>query len=65
MNWDRVEGNWNEFKGKMRQKWADLTDDEIEQLKGKREEMFGRLQKTLGERRDVIEREINTIASRL
>lgn len=65
MNWDKIEGNWTEFKGKMRQKWGDLSDDELDKLKGQREEMFGRLQKSLGERREVIEREVNTIASRL
>lgn len=65
MNWDKIEGNWTEFKGKMRQKWGDLTDDDLDKLKGRRDEMFGKLQQSLGEQREVIEREVNTIASRL
>ena len=36
MNWDRVEGNWNEFKGKVQQQWGKLTNDDLSQVNGKR-----------------------------
>jgi uncharacterized protein YjbJ (UPF0337 family) len=52
MNWDRVEGNWKEFKGKVRQKWAKLTDDDLEFVKGKRTELAGRLQQRYGYQKD-------------
>ena len=44
MNWDRVEGNWKQLKGKVIEKWGKLTDDDYDQIKGKREQLSGRLQ---------------------
>jgi uncharacterized protein YjbJ (UPF0337 family) len=43
-----IEGNWNEFKGKLKQKFADLTDDDLLYEEGKEDEMWGRLQQKLG-----------------
>ena len=48
MNWDRVEGNWNEFKGKVQQQWGKLTNDDLSQVNGKRTELCGRLQQRYG-----------------
>ena len=56
MNWDRVEGNWNEFKGKIQQQWGKLTDDDLQQVKGKRTELCGRLQQRYGYAKDQAER---------
>ena len=39
MNWDRVEGNWKEFKGKVQQKWGKLTNDDLDVVEGKRKEL--------------------------
>jgi uncharacterized protein YjbJ (UPF0337 family) len=44
MNWDRVEGNWKEFQGKVQQKWGKLTNDDMNFVAGKRTELSGRLQ---------------------
>ena len=41
MNWDRVEGNWKEFQGKVQQQWGKLTNDDLEVVKGKRTELSG------------------------
>jgi uncharacterized protein YjbJ (UPF0337 family) len=41
MNWDRVEGNWKQFKGQFRQKWGKLTDDDLDVIEGKRTELAG------------------------
>ncbi len=60
MNWDRVEGNWNELKGKVQQKWGKLTSDDLEVVKGKRTELSGRLQQRYGYAKDQAEREIDT-----
>jgi uncharacterized protein YjbJ (UPF0337 family) len=60
MNWDRVEGNWKEFKGKVQQQWAKLTDDDLELVKGKRTELAGRIQQRYGYQKDQAEREIDT-----
>jgi uncharacterized protein YjbJ (UPF0337 family) len=60
MNWDRVEGNWKEFKGKVQQKWGKLTNDDLETVRGKRTELAGRLQQRYGYAKDQAEREIDT-----
>jgi uncharacterized protein YjbJ (UPF0337 family) len=59
MNWDRIEGNWKEFKGKIQQQWGKLTDDDLDLVEGKRTELVGRLQQKYGFARDQAEREIN------
>ena len=42
MNWDQVEGNWKQFKGKVQQKWGKLTDDDVDVINGKRAELVGK-----------------------
>lgn len=59
MNWDRIEGSWKEFKGKARQKWGKLTDDDWDLIQGKREELVGRIQQRYGRARDEAEREVD------
>lgn len=59
MNWDQVEGNWRELKGKIRSKWAKLTDDDLEQIKGKKDALLGRLQQHYGYKKDHAEREVD------
>jgi uncharacterized protein YjbJ (UPF0337 family) len=56
----RFKGSWNEVKGKLKQKYADLTDDDLTYIEGKDDELFGRLQKRLGRSRDEIRREIES-----
>jgi len=58
MNKLTIEGNWNEIKGKLKQKYGDLTDNDLTFAKGKEEEMYGRLQKKLGKTKDEIKKEI-------
>jgi uncharacterized protein YjbJ (UPF0337 family) len=60
MNWDRVEGNWKEFKGKVQQKWGKLTEDDLDVIEGKRTELSGRLQQRYGVAKDEAERQIDT-----
>jgi uncharacterized protein YjbJ (UPF0337 family) len=60
MNWDRIEGNWKQFKGQVRQQWGKLTDDDMEFVEGKRTELAGRIQQRYGVARDQAEREIDT-----
>lgn len=59
MNKDIIQGNWNEAKGKIRQQWANLTDDQLSQAKGTREELSGMIQKTYGYQKDRVEKEID------
>ncbi|MFO0614122.1 MAG: CsbD family protein [Polyangiaceae bacterium] len=59
MNWDRIEGKWDEFKGQVRSKWAKLTDDDFAMLRGKREQLSGAIQSRYGMMKDDAERQID------
>lgn len=59
MNWDQVEGRWKEIKGKAIEKWGDLTDDELDQAAGKREQMAGLIQKKYGDSKADAERKVD------
>ena len=48
MNWDRIEGNWKKFKGSVKEQWGKLTDDHIETIAGKRDQLVGKVQETYG-----------------
>lgn len=58
MNDLTLKGSWNETKGKLKQKYADLTDDDLAYTEGKEDELLGRLQKKLGKSKDQIKKEI-------
>ena len=61
MDSNRIKGNWNEIKGKLKQKYADLTDDDLKYAEGKEDELYGRLQQKLGKTKDEVKREINNL----
>jgi uncharacterized protein YjbJ (UPF0337 family) len=58
MNWDRVEGNWKTFKGQVKQQWGKLTDDDLDVIAGRREELLGRIQNAYGMSRDEADKQI-------
>jgi uncharacterized protein YjbJ (UPF0337 family) len=58
MNWDTVVGNWTEFKGKVKESWGKLTDDELDVIAGKRDQLVGLIQKTYGVTVDEAERQV-------
>ncbi|EDY18611.1 CsbD family protein [Chthoniobacter flavus Ellin428] len=53
-----LKGNWNEIKGKLKQKYGQLTDDDLTFAEGKEDELLGRLQKRLGKSKEDVRREI-------
>lgn len=59
---DRLAGNWKLLKGKLRERWGDLTDDELDRLQGQREQLIGRLQERSGRERAEIERDVDTLS---
>ena len=59
MNKLEIKGNWNITKGKLKQKWAKLTDDDLQYVAGKNDELLGRIQKRTGETREAIAKTIN------
>lgn len=59
MDWDRIEGNWKSFKGKAKQQWGRLTDNELDMIEGRREELEGRLQQQYGYTKDRARTEVD------
>lgn len=60
MNWDQVEGQWKSIKGGIREKWAKLTDDDLELIGGKKDKLLGKLQERYGLEKDRAEAELDT-----
>lgn len=60
MNKDTFEGKWHEIKGKLKTQWGKLTDDDLAQINGKREELLGRLQKRYGYVKEKAEEELKS-----
>ncbi|MEO8254393.1 MAG: CsbD family protein [Flavobacterium sp.] len=61
MNSTEIKGNWNEIKGKLKQKYADLTDDDLLYEEGKEDELFGRIQQKVGKSKDEVTKWINEL----
>jgi uncharacterized protein YjbJ (UPF0337 family) len=59
INWDEIEGEWKQIKGKVKQKWAELTDDEVDEIGGKKDVLVGKVQKRYGIARDEAEKQVN------
>ena len=59
MNWDRVQGNWKQFSGKVKEKWGQLTDDDLAQINGNREQLEGKIQARYGYAKDQVKKEVD------
>lgn len=59
MNWDQIEGNWKQLKGKAQAKWGDITDDELDRINGRKDQLAGLVQEKYGRSRDEAEREVD------
>jgi uncharacterized protein YjbJ (UPF0337 family) len=55
----RIKGNWNQIKGKLKQSYGNLTDDDLTYIEGKEDELLGRLQEKTGKSKDLLKKEIN------
>lgn len=58
MNEDTIKGNWKELKGKARERWGKLTDDDLDVVAGKRDQMLGKIQQAYGRTKDEAEAEL-------
>ena len=58
MNWDIAEGNWKQFKGKVKTQWGKLTDDHLDMIAGKRDVLVGKVQEAYGITKDEAEQQI-------
>ena len=60
MNWDRIEGNWKQFKGTAKLQWGRLTDDQLEVISGKRDLLAGKVQEIYGVTKEDAEKQVAT-----
>lgn len=58
---DKIRGNWNELKGKLRAEYGELTDDDLAYEKGKEEELIGRIQQRIGESKENVKQIIDRL----
>ena len=65
MNWDRIEGNWKQFSGQVREKWGKLTDDDLTVVNGRREQLEGKIQERYGYGKDQVKNELDDWANSL
>ena len=57
MDWNRVEGNWKQLRGKAKQQWGKLTDDDLTYVAGRREELAGKIQERYGLAKDAAQKQ--------
>jgi uncharacterized protein YjbJ (UPF0337 family) len=59
MDWNRIEGNWKQFKGKVKEQWGHLTDDDLEKIAGRREQLEGKIQERAGITKDAARKDVD------
>jgi uncharacterized protein YjbJ (UPF0337 family) len=59
MNWDSVEGKWKQFKGTVKQKWGKLTDDDLDVIAGKQDQLVGKIQERYGITKEEAKKQID------
>jgi uncharacterized protein YjbJ (UPF0337 family) len=59
MDWNRVEGNWKQMKGKIKEKWGNLTDDDLTAINGKRDQLEGKIQERYGIAKDQVRKDVD------
>ena len=60
MNWDIIEGNWTQAKGKVKEQWGKLTDDDFDVIAGKRDQLTGKIQERYGVAKDEAEKQVDS-----
>jgi uncharacterized protein YjbJ (UPF0337 family) len=60
MEWNRVEGNWKQFKRQIKEKWGNLTDDDLDRVAGQRDQLEGVIQERYGIAKDQVRKDIDT-----
>ena len=65
MNWDRIEGQWAQLKGRAREQWGKLSDDDVDVVAGKRDQLAGKIQERYGYEKEQAERELDEFTKAL
>ena len=63
--WDQIQGKWKQFKGEVRSRWGKLTDDELEEIAGRRDKLAGKIQERYGVAKEEADRQIDAWAEDL
>jgi uncharacterized protein YjbJ (UPF0337 family) len=58
MNWDRIEGQWKQLKGSVKERWGKLTDDDLNVIRGKKDQLVGRVQERYGIAKDEAQKQV-------
>lgn len=64
MNWDTISGDWRTYRGKIQENWGRLTDDDMDVIAGKQEQLVGRVQKAYGIAKEDAERQVRDFCSK-
>ncbi|PYE90501.1 CsbD family protein [Phyllobacterium leguminum] len=59
MNWDQIAGQWKQVRGKVREQWGDLTDDDIDRIAGNRDQLVGRIQERYGIAKEAARQQVD------
>ena len=65
MNWDTIKGNWKQMTGKIKEEWGDLTDDEITEAEGDRDQLVGKIQAKYGIAKEEAEKQVDSFTSKV
>lgn len=65
MNWNEIEGKWKQVRGRVRERWGKLTDDDLDVIAGRRDQLIGTLQQRYGQTVDQIEEQVHDFERRL
>jgi len=64
MNWDTVKGNWKQMTGKVKEEWGDLTDDDLTEAAGERDQLVGKIQAKYGIAKEEAEKQVDNFVSK-
>lgn len=64
MNWDTVKGNWKQMTGKIKEEWGDLTDDDLTEAAGERDQLVGKIQAKYGIAKEEAEKQVDIFLSK-
>ena len=59
MNWDQLQGKWKQFTGNVKERWGELTDDEVAEMNGERKQLEGKIQEKYGKSKEEAREEVN------
>ncbi|MEZ4457333.1 MAG: CsbD family protein [Gemmatimonadales bacterium] len=65
MTWDQIKGNWKQFRGSAKEQWGKLTDDDLDRIEGKREQLEGAIQTRYGKTREMVKEEVDRWADEM